>query len=126
MTTVEGIAGDMAAQTVTDWARIGAAVMVLGCFLAYTVLTKWWRDLALLVTWLLFVGLLSVLVLAVTSRYEWYPTEWKPWVTAGVWLFIGGLFTAWLGAYLWTQLRPIRRRRDADRAKVDAGSGIDR
>lgn len=119
MTDVEGIAGVMMAQSVTDWARLGAAVMVLACFAAYSLLTKWWKDLALLATWLLFTGLLSVLVLAVTSRYEWYPEEWKPWVTAGVWLWIGALFTAWLGAYLWTQLTPVRRRRSAaDRRKL--------
>jgi hypothetical protein len=109
----------MAAQTVTDWARIAAAVMVLACFAAYSLLTKWWKDLALLATWLLFTGLLSVLALAVTSRYQVYPDEWKPWVTAGVWIFIAALFAGWLVAYLWTQLRPVRRRRAAeDRAKV--------
>lgn len=116
----------MAAQSVTDWSRIYAAFILLACFGAYSLLTKWWKDIALLATWLLFTGLLSVLVLAVTSRYQWYPDEWRPWVTAGVWLFIGALFTGWLVAYLWTQLRPLRRRRDAERAKVDAGSGMDR
>jgi hypothetical protein len=117
--TVSTIAGDIAAQSVTDWARLGAAVMVLLCFTAYSLLTRWWRDLALLATWLLFVGLMSVLVLAVTSRYDWYPVEWKPWVAAGVWLFIGALFTAWLGAYLWTQLRPVRLRHAADARRRD-------
>ena len=110
--------GDIAAEAVTDWARIGAAVMVLACFTSYSFLTKWWRDLALLATWLLFVGMFSVLVLAVTSRYDWYPPEWRPWVVAGVWLFIGALFTAWLGAYLWTQLRPVRRSSAQRRAKL--------
>jgi hypothetical protein len=117
--TVSGIAGEMMAQSVTDWARIYAALMVLSCFAAYTVLTKWWRDLALLATWLLFVGLLSVLVLALTSRYDWYPAEWKPWVTAVVWLFIGTLFLGWLLAYLYTNLRPVLLdRRARNRAKV--------
>lgn len=116
--TVSGLAGDMAAQSVTDWARLSAAVAVIGCFVAYTLLTKWWKDLALLATWLLFVGLLSVLMLAVTSRYDWYPVEWRPWVTAGVWMFIAALFFGWLAAYLWTQLRPVRVSAADRRAKL--------
>lgn len=114
----------MAAQSVTDWARLYAAVIVLSCFLAYTLLTRWWRELSLLATWLVFVGIFAVLALALTSRYDWYPVEWRPWVTAGVWMFIGLLFTAWLAAYLWSQLRPVliarRQRATEDRAKSDA------
>lgn len=96
----------MQPEDFADVARWYAFASVAVSFLLFTVLTKWYRNASLIATWILFTGLLAVLLLSVTSRYQWYPIEWRLWVTGGTWIFIGGLFTLWAFAFVREQTRP--------------------
>lgn len=120
---VAGVLGGLGAmvlflhpEQITDLARGLAAFSVLSAWVSFTFLTKWWRNPALAATWCLFTGLLAVLALAVSSRYDWYPKDWKPWLTSLTWLFVAGLFIAWTITYLREQFADkhaiVGRRRD--------------
>lgn len=71
----------------------------------FSIGTRWYRSLSLTAVWCLFSGLSAVLLLANGLGRGYFAREDIELVTAGVWLFVTGLFVLFIVAFVVDAIR---------------------
>lgn len=102
--------------------RIGALVAVLLAVIVFSAGSRFWLNRSLLATWLIFVGILGILLAALGYGLGWYPRTWQPWITGALWWVLAVLFVGWTLAFLTEQTKTTRAAERDARRPVGQGS----